>query len=122
MIAACFLISVPVMIIQNRRDVATSEKDHKEWLLKNPAAKEGKDGRLTFTLPLKDGHFVEIEGDANKSREEAIDHVKSAGYHVDESPEPYIATLDYSNTLAILVSAISLFFIGRALRYMIAGE
>ncbi|QDC38708.1 hypothetical protein [Sphingobium fuliginis] len=122
MIATCLMVSAPVLLVLNYREVLASKKEHQEWLEKNPPAKEGKDGRLTFKLPLKDGHYVEIEGDNTKSRADAIEHVTSAGYHVDSSAEPFIVEADYFPAFSAAMLAVFLFFIGRASRYIIAGE
>lgn len=121
-IAIVLLIGASVLLILNYEAVVSSQRQHANWLAANPDPKTVKDGRVQFTIPLKDGHHAIIEGPAAGTRNEAITQITAQGFHVDDTPDPSVQAFDYSASVGFFICAALLFLVGRAIRYIVAGE
>jgi hypothetical protein len=121
-VAAVFLISTPFVYFADKASVERSQRAHDAWVKDNPPARQRPDGRLEFKFKLTNGRHITLEGDPGKTRDEAVDHLRSEGYDLADVDEPMVYDDRSSDSVFVLISGLAAFLIGRMFRYLVAGE
>lgn len=107
------------VVVDSYRAANASIVDHARWTKQNPPLKL-VNGKSVYQISARDGHVYEIEGATDASREQAVEYARQANIQVED--EPIVVAFDWTFALILFVGACLTAMIGRALRYVIAGE
>jgi hypothetical protein len=121
-LAAMLMIAGPAAMIRDRRDAEESKQAHAIWVQDNPPPKIQPSGNLQYKLKLVNGDSVTVEGDAESTRYDAVARLRNQGFNVDDSYEPTVYDNDSGLGWSLLIGSLFVFFVGRMMRYLMAGE